>query len=235
MRQLPIRRWLYVPLLGLPVTLGCTHTGQPFWIWDGPGKSAAADRQPTGSAVAAAQPAPTNAYMVQSPPQPVGTAPATANVVTLMLMPPAAAKPSPFAGQMTSQMTAPSPKPVQGVQAAACYDKAPSIVKAPPVMNPPPVVNASACTVTAGSPAFGRAEDYHWLMGQVEYSRLGQGWRYGAPGEDDPHGGSVTLTGDRRLRALKDGQYVKVEGSLLNPFDKGRAPAYRVEAFQVIE
>jgi hypothetical protein len=150
-----------------------------------------------------------------------------------MLMPPAAAKPSPFTGQMT----APAPKPGQGVQAAACYDKAPSIVKAPPVMNPPPVVNAPSGTVTAGSPAFGRAEDYHWLMGQVEYSRLGQGWRlrYGSPGEDDPHGGSVTLTGDRRLAALKDGQYVKVEGSLLNPRNKGTAPAYRVEAFQVIE
>ena len=58
---------------------------------------------------------------------------------------------------------------------------------------------------------------------------------YATVDEDDPYGGSVTLTGSSALDQLKDGQEIFVQGRL-NEADAGRtAPGYRVEAFQVIQ
>jgi hypothetical protein len=86
------------------------------------------------------------------------------------------------------------------------------------------------------SPLFGHADDYQWLRGQVEISRLSTGCRlrFADMDEEDPHGGSVTLTGDSRLRGLQDGAYVHVSGHLVNPGDKGTAPAYHVDRFEII-
>jgi hypothetical protein len=87
--------------------------------------------------------------------------------------------------------------------------------------------------ITAAS-SFGHAEDYTWLSGQVEYSRLSHCWRlrYASVDEADPYGGSVTLAENPRLEELKDGQHVRVKGHLQNPADKGIAPAYSVDSFE---
>jgi hypothetical protein len=89
-------------------------------------------------------------------------------------------------------------------------------------------ITAAAC--------FSKAEDYSWLQGQVEYSRLSKSWRlrYASVDEVDKFGGSVTLTGDL-LDELKDGQYLRVRGYLPNPDARGIAPAYRVEACEPVE
>jgi hypothetical protein len=99
------------------------------------------------------------------------------------------------------------------------------------------IPNRRAVHDITASPCFAKAEDYSWLQGQVEYSRLSKSWRlrYASVDEVDKFGGSVTLTGDTLLDSLKDGQYVRIRGYLPNPETRGMAPAYRVEAIDEID
>src|SRR5262249_14935442 len=94
-----------------------------------------------------------------------------------------------------------------------------------------------AVTDITASPCFAKADDYSWLQGVVEYSRLSKSWRlrYASVDEVDKFGGSVTLTGDTLLDSLKDGQQLRVKGYLPNADARGIAPAYRVEALESIE
>jgi hypothetical protein len=65
---------------------------------------------------------------------------------------------------------------------------------------------------------YGHASDYGWLRGRLEYSHVEGAWklRY-APidVENDPHGGSVVLGNDSRLREFQEGDIVYVEGRTL--------------------
>jgi hypothetical protein len=89
----------------------------------------------------------------------------------------------------------------------------------------------------ATAPVYGHASDYSWLRGQVEYSRLGKGWRlrFASVDEEDHHGGSVTLCENQDLAHLEDGQYVFVQGHLSKPADRGTSPAYRVDTLKVLD
>jgi hypothetical protein len=110
---------------------------------------------------------------------------------------------------------------------------------------PQPLAVAPAALVTpaatvAPPPAqvqigFARAEDYSWLHGQAQFIRSSRTWRlrYADLGQEDLHGGSVTLTPESQLDGLRDGQYVLVRGRLLNPESRGLAPAYRVDTLQL--
>jgi len=73
---------------------------------------------------------------------------------------------------------------------------------------------------------------FSWLGGQLESSRLVKGWRlrFASVDEDEPHGGTVTLTGD--LPPLKDGQFIRVRGYLVDPQEHGLAPVYHVESYE---
>ena len=88
------------------------------------------------------------------------------------------------------------------------------------------------------APCFGHSPDYSWVCGQVEYSRVGKEWRlrYASVDETDRFGGRVTLIENTHVGYLADGQYVHVQGHLVNPNDPPGSPAvYRVEAFQLID
>lgn len=89
--------------------------------------------------------------------------------------------------------------------------------------------------VTAAS-CFGRAADYTWLVGQVEQSRSGAGYRlrFASVDDTDRYGGSVTLAGDGNLPTLKDGQYIRVRGHLVDAETHSPAPAYQVESCEPI-
>jgi hypothetical protein len=80
------------------------------------------------------------------------------------------------------------------------------------------------------------ADDYTWLAGSVDFSRLSNGWRlrYAGLDEADKYGGSVTLTGNIPLDGFKDGQRIRVQGHLSNPEDQGTSPAYHVDSFVLI-
>lgn len=82
---------------------------------------------------------------------------------------------------------------------------------------------------------FARAEDFSWLHGQVQYVRSTRSWRlrYADLSQEDPYGGSVTLTPQLNIEGLQDGQYVLARGQLVNPQARGIAPAYRVDTLQL--
>jgi hypothetical protein len=91
--------------------------------------------------------------------------------------------------------------------------------------------------ITAHS-CFAHAQDYSWLSGQLQHLRAKDCWRlrYASVDEDDPYGGSVTLTDDKGLLAnCHDGQYIRITGRLLNAADRSIAPAYQLDSIQVLE
>jgi hypothetical protein len=83
-------------------------------------------------------------------------------------------------------------------------------------------------------PSFSHAEDYSWLHGQVEYSRLCHGWRlrYASVDDDDVHGGSVTLASDNTLY-LKDGDEVLVHGRMSEPDANHPTLTYQLDSLEV--
>jgi hypothetical protein len=88
--------------------------------------------------------------------------------------------------------------------------------------------------ITASS-CYAHADDYSWLRGEVEYSRISKGWRlrYASVDEDDKYGGSVTLSGD--TEKLKDGMHVVVKGQMHDPEARGISPLYHADSIQTVE
>jgi hypothetical protein len=123
----------------------------------------------------------------------------------------------------------PTPAPVPAVSQAGSDES-----KMAPVSEEASAARKSYVDITA-SPCFSHADDYRWLKGQVQYSPFNKTWRlrYASVDETDRYGGSVTLMSDRDLDSnLKDGQYVSVQGGLMDPEGKGTAPTYRVDSLQ---
>jgi hypothetical protein len=142
--------------------------------------------------------------------------------------------------QSSTVQKAATPQSDSGIQLASHSEVVPQTAPSPETRTAFPrgetvAARRSMVDLTA-SPCFSHAEDYSWLCGQVVSSRLCNGLRlrYASVDETDPYGGSVTLTGDSRLRDLKDGQYLRVQGSLCNANDKGISPHYHVDSFTEI-
>jgi hypothetical protein len=88
------------------------------------------------------------------------------------------------------------------------------------------------------APCFGHAPDYRWVSGQVEHSQIRKEWRlrYTSADETDHYGGRLVLVENEHVGYLSDGQYVRVEGHLVDPNTPPGCPGvYRVEAFRVID
>ena len=85
------------------------------------------------------------------------------------------------------------------------------------------------------STCYAHADDYSWLRGEVDYSRISKGWRlrYASVDEDDKYGGSVTLSGD--TEKLKDGMHVIVKGQMHDPEARGISPLYHADSIQPVE
>ncbi len=101
----------------------------------------------------------------------------------------------------------------------------------------PPQRRRSYVDITAAA-CFGHAPDYAWVSGQVEYSRVRKEWRlrYASVDETDRYGGRLVLIENEHLSYLRDGQYVRLQGHLVNPNDASGSPAvYRIEAFKLID
>jgi hypothetical protein len=123
----------------------------------------------------------------------------------------------------------PVPAALPPVQQVAHTEAAPQPVVLKPAEGAPyRDISSAAC--------FDHADDYAWLAGQVECSRLGHGrrLRYASIDNVDKYGGSVTLQGDSSLERLKDGNFVKVRGHVIDPGDSSTAPAYHVEAYEFV-
>jgi hypothetical protein len=108
-----------------------------------------------------------------------------------------------------------------------------------PVSSPDPVPNLPPLPLKPGE-KYGHAADYRWLAGVVDRHVKGKYWliRYADIGADDLWGGKVRLLDDERLRDLRDGDVVYVEGELMAPKSSAEGPAYppfRVTSVRVIE
>lgn len=115
------------------------------------------------------------------------------------------------------------------VHVVACNEPRPAqpVVAACPRGEAPPA-RRSFVDITA-QPSFAHAEDYSWLVGQVEYSCIRKGWRirYASVDEDDRYGGSATLADEGQLGNLKDGQLVRLTGHFVGGEGKAIAVHYQ--------
>lgn len=115
-----------------------------------------------------------------------------------------------------------------------------------------PVTTSSIATVamstapkpkpSAAAPGskYGHADDYTWISGQVQYSRLSKSWRlrYAPVDQVDAYGGSVTPVwdvDDKQLENLQDGQFIRVQGRMQDVEAKTPAPRYRVSSVYMLE
>jgi hypothetical protein len=108
-----------------------------------------------------------------------------------------------------------------------------------PISSPVPVLDLPPLPLKSGE-KYGHAADYRWLAGVVDWHVKGKFWmiRYADIGADDLWGGKVRLLDDDRLRDLRDGDVVYVEGELMAPKSaaEGSAfPPFRVTSVRVIE
>ena len=81
------------------------------------------------------------------------------------------------------------------------------------------------------SALFGRAGDYSWLRGKLDYSTPDRAWqlRYVAPGHPaDSHGGSVRLSDARLLNGCERGDFLEIWGTL-TPSATGDQAVYAIE------
>jgi hypothetical protein len=85
-----------------------------------------------------------------------------------------------------------------------------------------------------------RAADYSWLTGQLFYVHTDGGlWvlRYAPLAKEDANGGGVVLARDLQLDRYREGDLVKVHGSIIA--DRGSshlsAPLYRATSIQLVE
>jgi hypothetical protein len=83
---------------------------------------------------------------------------------------------------------------------------------------------------------YGHDQNYHWLIGTVDYSRIQDAWvlRYASWEEEDRYGGCVTLVASGRGIAFKRGQTVRVEGELIDPNSQQLRPAFQVRNIRVL-
>jgi hypothetical protein len=99
---------------------------------------------------------------------------------------------------------------------------------------PPPAWPAQAEPL-GSPPSCGRAVDYRWLVGTLEQDARRRLWqvRYAAEGEE-PYGGVLELVGPGPMGGFRAGQWVRVEGELIDPAPHQTRPAYRVRALQAL-
>lgn len=142
----------------------------------------------------------------------------------------------------------PTPEPPEETTVAAVVPAHLAEVK-PPDVAPAPVVQTTwrepgqiRAILTARRPPTvndsvqprNRAEDYRWLVGELQYVHVRAVWRlrYAGAEEEDRHGGSVTLVETGSMSGFQSGQIVRVEGELVNPDVTGPSPAYRVRLIE---
>ena len=108
-----------------------------------------------------------------------------------------------------------------------------AIAVAEPVKSP----LAAQRMVASGAPApytgagYYHSADYGTLVGELHFNPRQNTWRlrYASIDEEDRYGGSVTLQNvGREMADYKTGQYVRIEGAVVNKESREVSPAYSV-------
>jgi hypothetical protein len=95
------------------------------------------------------------------------------------------------------------------------------VVSGPPSRTPAPYTGAG----------YYHSADYGTLVGELHYNPRQNTWRlrYASIDEEDRYGGSVTLHNvGREMADFKTGQYVRIEGAVVNKNSREVSPAYTV-------
>ncbi|MBY0525286.1 MAG: hypothetical protein K2R98_17905 [Gemmataceae bacterium] len=204
MNRYSLGRWLGSCLLGPVLLAGCSHTASQ--------NSTTASLKPS--------PAPRGNYHA------IATSPTRDRGAT------AVPQPSAVPSAVVSQVPLAPSAGTEAVEQPAVASIVPvAHTEAPPEPAPK---KPEPAAVTLPPVRLGHSDDYRWLMGQVEHTRLGRGWRlrYASVDEEDRHGGCVNLTGDSGLGRLTDGQFIRVEGHLSTPGNGTTAPVYHVDSWE---
>jgi len=111
---------------------------------------------------------------------------------------------------------------------------------AKPVVVVPPAETPGPPLPLKPGQKFGHSPEYTWVAGVADRHLKGSYWtiRYADIGTDDIWGGKVRLLDDDKLRDLRNGDVVYVEGELLAPksaADSSLYPPYRVTSVRVME
>lgn len=91
----------------------------------------------------------------------------------------------------------------------------------------------SFADITA-KPCYDHDPDYRWLQGELQFMHVRNAWRlrYASVDEEDRYGGSVTLTEVGTMAEYSNGQFVRVEGCIVNAESKDPSPEYRVTSIK---
>jgi hypothetical protein len=240
-------------LLALGLAVGCRHTQPQAQPDDCPACAAAAA---AGTAAPQLSLVPTNPPLVANAPPPlVPQSPivvAPTRPAPLALTPPQSA-PLPATPRslpaVTAAPVAPAPPTVNPEQSAPpakpwVMPQAKSAplptVRTPAAPAPTPVVTSTpvpAAPGAAAAPQYFNSPDYSILFGVLDYNARHGTWRlrYADAGEEDRYGGSVTLDGvGRQMQGYSSGQFVRVEGGLVDPESREISPAYRVRELRPV-
>jgi hypothetical protein len=123
---------------------------------------------------------------------------------------------------------------------AQTSDGAPTLISAEETKSvpPPPAPgDAKSGTVVLKSTyiKYGAADGHKTLVGRVSEWRQTLRLRYAAVEQADIHGGAVTLEGAAELRQLRDGQHVRVRGTLIPASNRNDSARFRVDSVEVID
>jgi hypothetical protein len=161
-------------------------------------------------------------------------APTAQPVVAPTVVAAAAPVPAPVPAPTSAQVATPVAVPIitTGAMAAAPSVTAPT----PAVATATPASAPTTSTPQEGaSPPYYNSPDYSILFGVLDYNARRGAWRlrYADAGEEDRYGGCVTLDGvSRQMEGYASGQFVRVEGTLVDPTSRAISPAYRVKAMR---
>ena len=102
---------------------------------------------------------------------------------------------------------------------------------------PPPTVSPKADSfneITNQRSRLGDGEPYRTLTGEVQQFRRGWRLRYAALDVEDPHGGSVSLSGPG-LDRLKDGGRIRVSGTFIPAEDRFSSPRFHLQTVELLD
>jgi len=72
-------------------------------------------------------------------------------------------------------------------------------------------------------------------VGRVQEWRKTLRLRYAAIEQEDAHGGSVLLEGKADIQQLRDGQHVRVRGTLIPAEGRTDSARFRVDAIEILD
>jgi hypothetical protein len=173
---------------------------------------------------------------------PVASAPAPVAVPSAkpVVAPTIMATSAPVAAPVTTPSPTQTPVAVPIITTGAAVT--PTAAATPSVVTAPAVTTATSTTApTASAPQEGAAPqyynspDYSILFGVLDYNARRGIWRlrFADAGDEDRYGGCVTLDGvSRQMDGYTSGQFVRVEGALVDSSSRAISPDYRVKAMR---